>query len=162
MSPRVYVPSSVRRLRAAVDHGVGPAPFPAHAVTAEVRAALAGTGEEDCEYAVATAAGVASVLQLDADEPARRVVLAVDVSAVRALGAADPSAVEVAEVVPFHRVAAVLADSVDAETAVAAAREALRAGSSDADRLLDRVTEHELGWWAGQEVEHLLGDEGLG
>ncbi len=161
MSHRVYVASSVRRLREAMGEGVGPAPFLARAVTAGVRTALAGSGEEDCEYAVATAAAAASVLLIDVDEPARRVVLAVDVPAVRTVVGEDPSVVEVAEPVPFRRVAAVLVDSVDAETAVGAARAALRSGSgsSDVDRLLDRVAEHELGWWAGQEAAALLAEE---
>ena len=98
-------------------------------------------------------------------EPARRVVLALDVPAVRLGGshAGDPDAtvVEVDEAVSWRQVAAVLADSADAEDAVSAAREALRQGSPDASQRVGRCLEHELGWWAAQEVEGLLGDLGV-
>jgi hypothetical protein len=54
----------------------------------------------------------------------------------------------------------VLADSADAEPAVAAARDAVAAQGLDAERLLERCLDLELGWWAAQEVEVLLDDLG--
>jgi len=69
--------------------------------------------------------------------------------------------VEVDEVVPFRLVGAVLADAADAEGHVAAARDALAAGATDADRLADRCLDHELGWWAAQEIGDLLAGTGL-
>jgi hypothetical protein len=53
-------------------------------------------------------------------------------------------------------VAAVLVDSVDAESDVSAARTALAEGAPDVDRLVDRCHDHELGWWATQEIGVLL------
>jgi hypothetical protein len=158
VSVRVYVPTTLRGLAAAVAAGgLGPAPFHAHAVTDALRAALPGAGEEDWEYAAASAASQTSVGMLDAQEPARRVVLAVDVPAPRPVdGDDDPTLVEVDEVVPMRRVAAVLADSQDAEAAVAAARDAVREGAADAPRALERCLDHELGWWATQEIPVLL------
>ena len=163
MSVRVYVPTTVRGLASAVAAGgLGPAPFLAHAVTDAVRDALPGAGEEDWEYAAASAAGQTSVGMLDAGQPARRVVLAVDVPAARpADGGEDPTLVEVDEVVPMRRVAAVLADSKDAEAAVTAARDAVREGTADASRALERCLDHELGWWATQEIPVLLEETGV-
>lgn len=160
MSVRVYVPSTVHRLRAIVAaDGIGPAPFAAHAVTEAVRHALPDGGEEDWEYAVSSAASLSSVGLLGEDEPARRIVVVVDVPAARSADVEDPTAVEVDEAAPFRWIAAVLADTIDAEPEVAAARAAELAGSPDAARLLERCLDHELGWWATQEVSRLLGLE---
>ena len=157
MTARVYVPSTLHRLRQVLrSGGIGPAPFVGHAVTDAVRLELAEVGEEEWEYAASSAAAQSSVGLLHADEPARRVVVAVDVAGARAAGAEDLTLVEVDEAVPVRRIAAVLADSADAEASVAAARDALDAGASDAERLLDRCLDHELGWWAVQELGQLL------
>jgi hypothetical protein len=159
VSTRVYVPSTLGRLRGIViADGIGPAPFVAHAVTEAVREAYADGGDEEWEYAASTAAAESSLGMLHEDEPPRRVVLAVDVPSARAAGTVDPTVVEVDDVVPFRRIAAVLADAEDAEADVAAARDALAAGSEDADRLAERCLDHELGWWASQEIGDLLGD----
>jgi hypothetical protein len=154
---RVYVACTPGRLREVLAAGgIGPSPVHAHAVTAAVRAELADVGEEEWEYAASTAAAQASVALLRGDEPARRVVLAVDVPAVREVPELDPTLVEVDDVVPFRLVAAVLADSADAVPTVAAARDALATGAPDADLLLERCLGHELGWWGVQEVPELL------
>jgi hypothetical protein len=159
---RVYVPSSLSRLRRVVDeNGLGPAPFAAHAVTAALRDAYGDGGEEDWEYAAASAAAQSSVGLLTPEEPARRVVLAVDVPRVRPIDSDDPTVVQVDEAVPLRWIAAVLADAVDAQADVATARDAVARGSADAEDLLERCLEHELGWWATQEVGVLLEDAGL-
>lgn len=166
MSTRVYVPSTLSRLRAVLAAGlVSPGPFVAHAVTAAVRDALADSGEEEWEYAAATVAAQSAVALLTEDEPARRVVLAVDVPAGPADPAdptgrgpdpEDPTLVEVGAAAPVRWLAAVLADSREAETVVAAARDAVARAAPEADRLLERCLDLELGWWAAQEVEMLL------
>ena len=157
MTVRVYVPSTLHRLRRIVTaSGIGPAPFAGHAVTDAVRSELADGGDEEWEYAASTAAAQSSVGLLHDDEAARRIVLAVDVPGARSAGLDDPTVVEVDEVVPFHRIAAVLADSQEAEADVAAARDALRQGRAEAAALLDRCLDHELGWWAAQELGDLL------
>jgi hypothetical protein len=155
---RVYVPSTMGRLRAIVTgDGVGPAPFVAHAVTDGLRAAYPDGGEEEWEYAASTAAAQSSVTLLHDDEPPRRVVVAVDVPAVRPAPGDDPTLVEVDEVAPMRLVAAVLADTADAEGDVAAARGAFSSGAADAERRLERCLDHELAWWATQEIGDLLG-----
>lgn len=159
MSTRVYVPSTLGRLRAVVTaDGIGPAPFMGHAVTPAVRAAEADGATEEWEYAVSTAAAQSSLGLLHDDEPARRVVLAVDVPSARPAGTADPTVVEVDDVVPFRLIAAVLADSVGAETDVGAARDAMANDAEDAERLAERCLDHQLGWWAAQEIGDLLAE----
>jgi hypothetical protein len=156
-SVRVYVPSTLGRLRAVVTaDGVGPAPFVAHAVTDALRADYSDGGDEEWEYSASAAAAQSSLGLLLEDEPARRVVIAVDVPSARPAEDDDVTVVEVDEVVPMRRVAAVLADSADAEADVAAARDALAAGSGGAAALVDRCLDHELGWWAVQEISDLL------
>jgi len=161
MSTRVYVPTTMTGLREVVRaNGVGPPPFLAHAVTDELRAELPDAGEEEWEYAAASAAALSSVGLVRDGDPARRVVLAVDVPDARRVPDEDVTLVEVEQGVPFPRIAAVLADSEDAEADVAAARDAEREGSPEAARLLERCLDHELGWWATQEVTDLLGRSG--
>ena len=160
MSTRVYVPTTLSRLRAVVTaDGIGPAPFVGHAVTPGVREGLSDVGEEEWEYAASTAAAQSSLAMLEDDEPARRVVIAVDVPSARPAGTADPTVVEVDDVVPFRRVGAVLADAAEAEPDVAAARDAV--GTPDAEDLAERCLDHELGWWAAQEIGDLLAATGV-
>ncbi len=184
MTVRVYVPLTPRSLaRAAATGEVGPAPLLAHAVTDTVRRELSGAGEEDWEYAASSAASLASLTllarELGQGPPPTpgasgtrpcRVVLAVDAPSVRApqaldepaLGAVaeDPTLVVVQEPVPWRRVAAVLADAPSAASAVAAAGDALVTGDPAADRLVERCLDHDLGWWATQEVADLLASLG--
>jgi uncharacterized protein DUF6912 len=161
VSTRVYVPTTLEGLRGMLRTGtVGPAPVVAHAVTEEVRRGLPDAGEEEWEHAASSAAGLACVALLTATAGTaarpRRVVLAVDVASARPAGDEEPTQVELDGTVPFSQVAAVLADAEDAEPAVAAARDALAAGAPEADRLLERCLDHELGWWATQETAELL------
>ncbi len=60
---------------------------------------------------------------------------------------------------PARLVAAVHVDAPDAEEAVAAARAAWAAadaGDADAARVVERCLDHELGWFAAQEVNDLI------
>lgn len=157
---RVYVATSWRGLRGLVTaDGLGPAPFFGHAVTDALRAAYPEGGEEEWEYAATAAAARTCVGLLDDEDPPRRVVVAVDADTVTPARDDDPTLVEVGEVVPFRRVAAVLVDTDDAAGDVAAARRAwpaATAGDPDAEAVLDRCLDHELAWYAVQEVGDLL------
>jgi hypothetical protein len=160
MTVRVYVPATATLLRGIVtEDGIGPAPFAAHAVTDRLRAAMPDGAEEEWEYAASASAAQSSVgLLLEEDRP-RRVVVAVDAGTVLPVEGDDPTLVSVEEVVPFRRIAAVLVDDEDAEGAVAAARdawEAAEAGDEDAGTVVERCLDHDLGWWATQEVGDLL------
>jgi hypothetical protein len=157
VSTRVYVPSTLGRLRGIVSaDGIGPAPFAAHAVTPTLREAYAEGGDEEWEYAASSAAALSSLALLHPDDSPRRVVVAVDVESAHPADPDDPSVVQVDDVVPMRRVAAVLADSAEAEDDVAAARDAILEGSAEAERLSERCLDHELAWWATQEISDLL------
>jgi hypothetical protein len=159
-STRVFVPSSWTGLRGLVTNdGIGPAPFLGHAVTAALRAAYPEGGEEELEYAAMTAAARTSLGLLGEGEPARRVVVAVDVDTVLPAGDADPTAVEVGEVVPFRNVASVLVDDVDAQADVEAAVaqwSAAESGDPEAEAVVERCLDRDLSWYATQEIGDLL------
>jgi hypothetical protein len=161
---RVYLPASASMLRGVVAaDGVGPAPFLAHAVTDALRAAYPEGNEEELEYAAQTAAARAALALMVEGEPPRRLVIAADADGVAPaptseLGA-DPTLVEVGEPVPFRRLAAVLVDLPEAEEAVVAAAgrlEAADAGDPEAESVVDRCLDHDLAWYATQEIGDLL------
>jgi hypothetical protein len=157
VSVRMYVPSSMSRLRELLAAGgIVPTPVVGHAVTASLRAAHEGDDEEELEYAVLTAAAQDSVDTLAVGDPARRVVVVAEVAAVGEHPGGEPSLVELDEMVPLRAVVAVHVDSEDAAGDVAAARERLDGEGGAAMELLDRCLDHELGWYATQEVASLV------
>lgn len=146
---RVYLPLTSSLLRRAREEGAfGPAPLAAQAVTPALEAVVGGD-QEECEYAAMTAASLESLRRLGPDDEPRRVVAAVDVPSWEPRGA-EPGDVLVREPVPWRRLAAVLVDGDEAVSDVATAR-----GSGD-DDLVERCLDHELGWFAAQEVDQLL------
>ncbi len=162
MTTRVYVPTTMAGLRGFVAaDGIGPAPFLAHAVTDALRADYAEGGEEEWEYAAAVAASGSSLALITAEDESRRVVVAVDVESVHAVeDTEDPTVVEVGEVVPLRRVEAVLVDLDDAAADVRAAADVwadAEAGDEGALRDVERALDHELAWYATQEVGDLIG-----
>jgi hypothetical protein len=157
---RVYVPSSPALLSQVVmSGGVGPVPVAGHAVTDELRAGYPEGGEEEWEYAAMTAAAVDSIGLLTEEDPPRRVVIALDATVLPVEGGAEPTLVEVSEAVPFRDVAAVHMDSAEAERDVAAARDCwaqAERGDEQATATVERCLEHELGWYAAQEIGDLV------
>jgi hypothetical protein len=160
MSTRVYVPSSVERLSdLLVSGGIGPVPVLAHAVTEGLRSSLADGGEEEWEYAALTAAAQDSLGLIGAEERPRRVVVVAEADSVLPVSGAEASLVELDEVVPLRKVVAVHADSAEADDDVAAARDAWLAaedGDEAALAALERCLDHELGWFATQEIGDLV------
>jgi hypothetical protein len=158
MSTRIYLPSSITGLNEMLlSGGVGPVPLHAHAVTDDVRAALPDAAEEEWEYAVLNAAAQESVGLLTEDDPPRRVVVVAEVGSVTP--GSDGSLVEVNEVVPLRQVVAIHADGDDAAEVVAAARAAwhdAEAGDEAAVAVVERCLDHELGWFATQEIGDLV------
>jgi hypothetical protein len=155
---RVYLPSSLRLLREALERGeLGPAPLPGHAVTGTLSSALGTTDEEELEFAAMTAASLDSVRLLAGEDPPVRVVVAVDVTAVRETGGSDedPSAVVVAHPVPLRRIAAAHVDSPDAAVAVSAARDTAP-GDAAEEEALGRCLDHDLEWYAASELMELV------
>jgi hypothetical protein len=159
VSTRVYVPSSTSRLHdLLVSGGLGPVPVLAHALTDDVRGALPELGEEELEYAALTAAAQESLgLLTDEDRP-QRVVVVAEAPSTHPVDDAEAGMVEVDEVIPLTKVVAVHVDSADAADDVKAARAALAAaeeGDEQAAATVERCLDHELGWFATQEIGDL-------
>jgi len=167
---RVYVPLTLPGLAEAHKTGeLGSGPFVAYGVTPALREWYLSEDIEELEYAALSRAALASLrlLAADADAARRRVVVAVDVPD-GAAGAdpdrgLDPAAlgeVTVSVTLPLAKAAAVHVDADDAAADVAAAADALEAadgGDDDAQFVVDGADEHELLWFATQEIPHLVG-----
>ncbi|WP_371528888.1 hypothetical protein OG302_25455 [Streptomyces sp. NBC_01283] len=169
---RVYVPLTLSRLAEAYKAGeLAPGPLTAYAVTPALREWYATDDMEELEYAALSRAALASLRLIAGDSGAvrRRVVLAADVpdgglegGEASASGAASDGLgeVRVAGVLGLKKVAAVHVDAQDAEGDVAAGAEAMGAadqGDEDARFAVEGVEEHELLWFATQEIPGLIG-----
>jgi hypothetical protein len=142
-----------------VSGGVGPVPVLAHAVTEALRAAFPDAGEEEWEYAALTAAAQDSLALIAEDGDPRRVVVVAEADSVVPVPGAEGSQVELDQVVPLRKVVAVHADSDDATEDVAAARASwpdAEAGDATALATVERCLDHELGWFATQEIGELV------
>ncbi|MFJ2236658.1 DUF6912 family protein [Streptomyces sp. NPDC087859] len=167
---RVYVPLTLSGLAEAYKTGeLGSGPLVAYAVTPALREWYLSDDIEELEYAALNRAALASLRLLAADPGAvrRRVVVAVDVPDGAAVSdpdrGLDPTAlgqVRVDRAVPLGKAAAVHVDASDAETDVTAAAEAVVAadgGDDDAQFVVDGAGDHELLWFATQEIPNLVG-----
>ncbi|MEV7067493.1 hypothetical protein AB0N97_32555 [Streptomyces collinus] len=166
---RVYVPLTLPGLAEAYRTGeLGAGPFVAYAVTPGLREWYVSDDTEELEYAALGRAALASLrlLAAEPEAPRRRVVIAVDV-ADRAVSAGPgrgpdptPGEVRVAGAVPLGKAASVHVDAADARADVTAAAEALPAadgGDDDAQSVVDGAEDHELLWFATQEIANLVG-----
>ncbi|MCX4811476.1 hypothetical protein OG601_12700 [Streptomyces sp. NBC_01239] len=167
---RVYVPLTLPGLAEAYKTGeLGTGPFVAYAVTPALREWYLSDDIEELEYAALNRAALASLrlLAVHPHAPRRRVVVAVDVPDGTALGdpdrGLDPAAlgeVRVTGTVALAKAAAVHVDLDDAEGDVSAAADALAAadhGDDDAQFVVDGAEDHELLWYATQEIPNLVG-----
>ncbi|MGB8944446.1 MAG: hypothetical protein WCD21_30080 [Streptomyces sp.] len=171
---RVYVPLTLSRLAEAYKAGeLAPGPLTAYAVTPALREWYATDDIEELEYAALSRAALASLRLIAGDSGAvrRRVVLAADVpdggleggeaSASASSGASEGlGEVRVAGVLGLKKVAAVHVDAEDAAGDVAAGVEAMGAadqGDEEARLVVEGVEEHELLWFATQEIPGLIG-----
>ncbi|MEV7287946.1 hypothetical protein AB0O01_25825 [Streptomyces sp. NPDC093252] len=173
---RVYVPLTLSGLAEAYKTGeLGAGSLVAYAVTPGLREWYVSDDIEELEYAALNRAALASLRLIAADPDAvrRRVVVAVDVPDGAAV--ADPGrgldpavlgevritgAAAAAGAVALGKAAAVHVDAADAVADVAAAVEALAAadaGDGDAQFVVDGAEDHELLWFATQEIPELLG-----
>ena len=138
---RVYLPTTTGGLRGWHDDGIAQPPLAGWAVTPEVRR-MVDAGDEEAEYAVASAAAAASSDLATGDGVARRIVVVAEVpdDAV-VVDASTAGAVTVTQPVGMGSVASVLADPEPRPS------EAHGAGEDDA---------HDLGWFGVQEIATLL------
>ncbi|ATL28185.1 DUF6912 family protein [Streptomyces formicae] len=166
---RVYVPLTLPRLAEAYKAGeVAPGPLVAYAVTPALREWYVSDDIEELEYAALNRAAAASLRLVagDPDAARRRVVLAADVP--DGVAVADPDRgldqgalgeVRIAAGLSLGKAAAVHVDSGDAEEDVRAAAAALGAadqGDDDARFVVDGAEDHELLWFAVQEIPGLI------
>ncbi|WP_157970686.1 DUF6912 family protein [Nakamurella deserti] len=169
MSVRVYVPTTLRGLAAAVrDQEVGPLRGTAFAVTRELTRSAPGADTEELEYLAMVDAARASLRLIGAqgeDTPSLRVVIAADVDGeVREREDLDRSVVTLGAPIPWRAVAAVHLDGADAADAVAAAAAAVDAadlGDLDAEFVVGSAEDFELAWYAPGEIVYLLQELGL-
>lgn len=164
---RVYLPCTRQLLAKAVtDGGFGGDPLVAYAVTPDLREWYVEGDLEELEYAAMTHAARASLHLLaavahgDVDDP-RRFVVAVDVPEgdARPAPQIDRAAVQLTAPVPLAKVAAVHVDSAEAADDVRRAVRALpaaEAGDPDAQFTVEAVEDHELLWFAPQEIGDLV------
>lgn len=131
---------------------------PAHAVTGDLRRTTPEADEEELEYTALMAAARSSLTRLasradsgGASWPARRVVLAADVSdaVVRPEPASGPSGIAVSGPVHVRDVAAVHVDDPGAADAVRSAATTAASGEN-------RLEDVELLWYATQEIPDVL------
>lgn len=160
---RVYVPATIGMLRGLVADGeLRPVAGTAFAVTPALRESYASGDTEELEFAAMADAARASLRLISADgdeEPARRVVICADVDPVRLRPDLDDGAVTLPGPVPGAAVAAVYVDlpeAVEAVRAAAAVVDAADLGDPDAEFTLGDAEDHELAWYAPQEVPFLL------
>ncbi|MDI3389430.1 hypothetical protein QIS99_25005 [Streptomyces sp. B-S-A8] len=167
---RVYVPLTLPGLAEAHKAGeLGPGPLTAYAVTPALREWYVSDDIEELEYAALNRAASASLRMLAGSPaaPRRRVVVAVDVpdneasvDPDHALTVSTLGEVRLARPVPLTKAAAVHVDADDAEADVRAAADALGAadqGDDDARFTVDGAEDHELLWFATQEIPNLVG-----
>ena len=163
---RVYLPATVAMLRHLVDDGelaaVGGTAF---ALTPALRESYASGDTEEMEYAAMLDAARASLRLLatelagDPEARPRRAVVSADVEDVTLRPDLDFSVVKLAEPVPAKLVAAIHLDTGEAEDAVRAAAEVIDAadlGDPDAEFTLGSAEDHELAWYAPQELPFVL------
>jgi hypothetical protein len=163
---RVYLATTMTGLARLLADGFVEAPV-AHAVTPALREWYVEGDAEELEYAALTIAARASLHELAADPAAapRRVVLAADVADTAARPAPDVerAAVRLAGPVALRDVVSAHVDDADAADDVRRALAALAAaaaGDEDAQFVVDGVEDHELGWFAAQEIGPLVELEG--
>jgi hypothetical protein len=155
---RVYLPSTLPGLAAMLAAGEVAEPV-VYAVTPALREWYVDGDGEALEYAALTVAARASLrlIGTSGSAPPRRVVVAADApdGDVRPAPDVDRAAVRLAAPLPWSVVASAHVDDVAAEDDVRAAVGALAAadaGDDDAAFVVDGVEDHELAWYAAQEV----------
>jgi hypothetical protein len=160
---RVFVPATLTMLQRLVDDGLLHAlSGTAFAVTPTLRESYAeGDDEELAEVALREAA-LASLRLLAAEDtelPPRRVVLAVEVGEATARPDLDDAVVRLAGPINMSDVVAAYVDNAGAEPAVVAAVAVVDAadlGDEDAELTVGDAQDHDLAWYATQELPFLL------
>ncbi|MFJ2664337.1 DUF6912 family protein [Nocardia fluminea] len=174
---RVYIPATIPLLRQLVaEQQLLPLGATAFAVTPALREAYAaGDDDELAEVAMQEAARASmrligaerDGLDDDAEGAAttpgspvyRRAVIAADVAGAKLRPDLDDAVVKLSGPITFKQVAAVHVDLAEAEPQVAKAVDVIDAadlGDTDAEFVLGDAEDHQLAWYAPQELPFLL------
>ena len=159
---RLYVPATLPLLAEWLGVGHAP-PGLAAAVTPGLREWYREGDADELEYAAQRVAARLSLELLAAEPgvPRRRVVLAVDVPDADVAVLDEPvGVVSVGGAAPRATWASALVDDEEADVVISAAATALggaAAGDEDASFAVDEADGTELGWYAVQELDQLLG-----
>jgi hypothetical protein len=161
---RVFVPATLTMLQRLVDDGLLHAlSGTAFAVTPTLRESYAEGDEEELAEVALRDAALASLRLLAAEEvedlPPRRVVLAAEVAAATARPDLDDAVVRLAGPIAMADVVAAYVDNAAAEPAVLAAVAVVDEadlGDEDAELTVGDAQDHDLAWYATQELPFLL------
>ena len=161
---RVYVPATLAMLQQLVaDQMLHARSGTAFAVTPTLREAYA-QGDDDELAEVALREAALASLRLLAGEgsssmPPRRAVVVAEVGDVTPRPDLDDAVVRLSGPIAFADVIAAYVDNADAESAVLAAIEAIDEadlGDEDAEFVVGDAQDHDLAWYASQELPFLL------
>ncbi|SFD74081.1 hypothetical protein SAMN04487819_102419 [Actinopolyspora alba] len=169
---RIYLPATVRMLREFFEQQrLRPLSGTAFALTSALRESYSSGDAEELEYAAMREAARASLRlistelgdsrEAEAEEPPRRVVVSADVRDEEATlrPDLDHAVVRLANPVPWKKIAAVHVDTAEAEEAVRQAASLIDdadLGEEKAELALGDAEDHELAWFAPQEVPFML------
>ena len=168
---RIYIPATLAMLqRLVADGSLWPVNGTAFAVTPRLREAYAEGDDDELGEVALREAALASLrlLAIAADEapdeplPQRRAVLVADVAdpaTVALRPDLDDAVVRISEPVSSAEVAAAFVDNAAAEPHVEAAVEVIDAadlGDEDAELTVGDAQDHDLAWYAAQELPFLL------
>ncbi|MGY0501219.1 DUF6912 family protein [Nocardia sp. FBN12] len=176
---RVYIPATIPILRQLVDEQqLFPLGGTAFAVTPALREAYAAGDDDELAEVAMQEAARASMRLIGAERDGlddlgdsegaaadpvspvyRRAVIAADVPGATLRPDLDDAVVKLSGPLTFKQVAAVHVDLADAEPQVAKAVDVIDAadlGDTDAEFVLGDAEDHQLAWYAPQEVPFLL------
>lgn len=163
---RVYVPATLAMLqRLVADGSLRPVNGTAFAVTPALRESYAEGDDDELGEVALREAALASLRLLAGGEdsgdqlPPRRAVLVADVDDVTLRPDLDHAVVRLGGPVAIDDVVAAFVDNAAAEAAVTAAIAAIDAadlGDEDAELLVGDAQDHDLAWYATQELPFLL------
>lgn len=162
---RVYLPATIGMLRTLLADGeLFPRSGTAFALTPALRESYVSGSDEELEYAALLDAARASLRLLASANPEvkelpRRVVVSADVEHATLRPDLDHAVVRLAKALSLDEIAAIHVDTGEAESAVLAAADVVDAadlGDPDAEFTLGEAEDHELAWYAPQELPFLL------
>jgi hypothetical protein len=161
---QVYIPATLAMLQQLVaDGSLWPVNGTAFAVTPMLREAYAEGDDDELADVALREAALASLRLLaagtDQTVPPRRAVLSAEVDDVKFRPDLDHAVVRLGAPVAIGQVIAAYVDNVGAEQDVTKAIEVIDAadlGDEDADLIVGDAQDHDLAWYANQELPFLL------